>query len=70
MLYCKELNYIWLYRTFGRFPYNSLYKTIKDVPIVSGTTACIDKGRTTNILNIYEALFHGNKLDHGLINSN
>ena len=53
------------------YPYDTSYKPVQNIPIVSGATAwtnvddCI-----TYILVINEALYYGNKLDHSLINPN
>ena len=58
-------------RTADVYPYDTSYKPVQNIPIVSGATAwtnvddCI-----TYILVINEALYYGNKLDHSLINPN
>jgi len=52
-------------RTADVYPYDTSYKPVQNIPIVSGATAwtnvddCI-----TYILVINEALYYGNKLDH------
>ena len=53
------------------YPYDTLYKPISNVPIVSGATAYDDPDTGyTWLLVINEGLFYGNKLDHTLINPN
>ena len=52
------------------YPYANSYESVKDIPIVSGTTSYTDAQGTTYILIIHEALYYGNKLDHSLINLN
>ena len=58
-------------RTADVYPYDSSYKPIQNIPIVSGATAWTDiTNGVTYILIINEALYYGNKLDHSLINPN
>ena len=53
------------------YPYDSSYKSIANVPIVSGATAWDDPFTgETYILVFHESLFYGPKLDHSLINPN
>ena len=53
------------------YPYDTSYKPISNVPIVSGATAYDDPDTGyTWLLVINEGLFYGNKLDHTLINPN
>ena len=57
-------------RTVDVYPYDSSYKPIQNVPIVTGATAVDDEQGNTTILVINEALYYGSKLDHSLINPN
>ena len=71
---CLGKNYIILNytnRSADVYAYDTSYKPIEDVPIVSGATA-IDDPNTgmTYILVFNEALYYGDKLDHSLINPN
>ena len=53
------------------YPYNSSYKPMENVPIVTGATAWTDPFTgETFILVFNEALFYGHKLDHSLLNPN
>ena len=58
-------------RTADVYPYNSSYKPLHNVPIVSGATAWDnpDDG-VTWILVVNEGLFYGSQLDHSLLNPN
>ena len=58
-------------RTADVYPYDSSYKPIQNIPIVTGATAWTDRSNNvTYILIINEALYYGSKLDHSLINPN
>ena len=52
------------------YPYNSSYKPMTNVPIVSGGTAYDHSDGNTYILVFHEALYYGKKLEHSLINPN
>ena len=58
-------------RTADVYPYDSSYKPIANVPIVSAGTAwdCPSSG-LTYILVVNEGLYYGEKLDHSLLNPN
>ena len=58
-------------RTADVYPYDTSYKPIQNIPIVSGATAWTNADdHITYILVINEALYYGNKLNHSLINPN
>ena len=58
-------------RTADVYPYDTSYKPIQNIPIVSGATAWTNADdHITYIFVINEALYYGNKLDHSLINPN
>ncbi len=57
-------------RTADVYPYDSSYKPIRSVPIVTGATTYHHPNGESYILIINEALYYGNKLDHSLINPN
>ena len=60
-----------LSRTADVYPYDTSYKPIQNITIVSGATAWTSADdNITYILVINEALYYGNKLDHSLINPN
>ena len=71
---CLGQNFVitsYMSRTADVYPYDSSYKPIQNIPIVSGATAWTDAANgVTYILIINEALYYGNKLDHSLINPN
>ena len=62
--------YAYTSRTADVCPYDNEYTPTKDIPIVTGATAYIDRTSVTYILLINEALFYGDKLDHSLLNLN
>ena len=58
-------------RTADVYPYDSSYKPMVNVPIVTGATAWDDPhSGETYILIFNESLFYGPKLNHSLINPN
>ena len=59
------------FRTADVYPYNTSYKPLYNVPIVSGATTVMDN-ITGNpiIMAVNEALYYCNKLDYSLINPN
>ena len=71
---CLGTNFIILQytqRTVDVYPYDTSYKPMTNVPIVSGATAWTNpRDNTTYILIFHESLYYGTKLDHSLINPN
>ena len=57
-------------RTADVYPYDSSYKPVRSIPIVSGATTYYHPNGKAFILIINEALYYGSKLDHSLINPN
>ena len=58
-------------RTADVFPYNSSYKPLLNVPIVTGATAYTVPNTDEVIILIFlEALYYGTKLGHSLNNPN
>jgi hypothetical protein len=58
-------------RTADVYPYDSSYKPMTNIPIVTGATAWDDPNTNiTYILVIHEGLYYGTQLDHTLLNPN